>query len=139
MKANAGTLGLRAISIFPAAIALVVLAFAALFAALALRESLWILGVLCVALVACAVILLRSSYLAWRRPSPATVREVCQWTGFALLGVAFVAFQRLNTPGREWLAWGALVASLFAVAVVEPWLARFLLRRLFGPDRRQTV
>ncbi len=139
MKANTGTLGLRAISIFPAVIALVVLAFAALFTALALRESLWILGVLCVVLVACAVILLRSSYLAWRRPSPAIVREVCAWTGYALLGVAFVAFQRLHTPGREWLAWGAIVASLFAIAVVEPWMTRFLLRRLFGPDRSRTV
>lgn len=132
------TLGLRAISIFPVAIALVVLAFAALFTAMAVRETLWILGAVCVALVACAVILLRTSYLAWRRPSPATVREVCDWTRYALVGIAVVAFERLNTPGREWLSWGALVASLFALMVVEPWLTRYLMHRVF-PQRRPTI
>ena len=134
MKLNAGTLGLRAISVFPVAIALVVLAFAALFTRLAVRESLWILGVVCVALVACAVILLRTSYLVWRRPTPATVREVFDWTSYALVGIAVVAFERLNIPGREWVAWGALVASLIALTVVEPWLRRFLVQKLF-PQR----
>jgi hypothetical protein len=131
------TLGLRAISVFPVSIALIVLAFAGLFTAMAVHESPWLLGAVCVALLTCAVILLRTSYLAWRRPSPATVREVCQWTGFSLIGIAFVAFQRLNTPGREWLAWGVLVASSIAITVVEPWLTRFLLKRLFPQGEGQ--
>jgi len=139
MKTNTSTVLLRFLSIAPAVIALVVLAFAALFTALALRESLWILFALSAALVVCATILLRCSYLAWRRPSPATVREVCQWSGFALLGIAFVAFERLHTPGSEWLAWSALGISVLAVGVVETWLTRFLLRRAFGPDRLGAV
>ncbi|MBN9692588.1 MAG: hypothetical protein J0M24_20255 [Verrucomicrobia bacterium] len=137
MKLNTGTLGLRAISVLPVAIALVVLAFAALFTLFAVRESLWILGAVCVALVACAVILLRTSYLAWRRPTPATVREVFDWTSYALIGLAVVAFERLNMPGREWVAWGAFVASLIALTVVEPWLRRFLFQKLFPQGEGQ--
>jgi hypothetical protein len=132
MKANISTVALRVLTIVPVALALVVLAFAAFFTGMALREPLWVLFALSIALVACSVILLRCSYLAWRRPSPNTVREVCEWTGYALIGIAFLGFERLHSPGREWLAWTALIVSFMAVVIVEPWLTRFLLQSVFG-------
>lgn len=138
MKAKVSILVLRVVALVPVVIALVILAFAALFSSLAVRDSLWILFALSIVLVACAVILFRTSYLVWRRPSPTTVREVCEWTGYSGIGLGFVAFERLHTPGQEWLAWAALIASFLAVAVVESRLTRFLMGRLFGIPKVQS-
>jgi hypothetical protein len=56
---------------------------------------------------------------------------MCEWTGCSLAVLALVAFQRIHSPGKEWLAWGALVVLFLLAAVVELWLTRFLLRKFF--------
>src|ERR1700722_16599088 len=112
MKINPGKLTLRVLAIFPAMIALWVLIFAAVFAMLGVRHGPWVLLLVSGALTVCASILLRCAYLAWRRPSPATVRDVCDWTGFVVGAIGLAAFVYHLNSGAVWLAWHELAVSV---------------------------
>ncbi len=126
------TVMLRIVAAVPIAIGLGVVGYAAMFTYMASfwRDSAWPVYFLAIILVGVSFILFRSGYLAWRRPSPSSVRETCHWAEFALALVGFGLFSRLNSSGKEWLAWGVLVTGFVAASIVRGWLMNYLLRRV---------
>jgi hypothetical protein len=111
-----GTSLLRFLSLYPAALALVLLAVMLFFSL-----SGWVIFVV---LVPCALIIGRCAYLAWRRPSPAIIREVRQWTCFVLSGFVY-----LSLSTNRWIAWIVLGLLL----TVEPQVSQFLIRKTIRP------
>src|SRR5579859_2420722 len=103
MKINAGKLTLRVLAFFPVMIAFWVLIYAVAFGALGIQHGPWVLLLVSIMLIGCAAFLLRCAYLAWRRPSPATVRNVCDWTGLAIGGTGLATFFHQLDSGPVWL------------------------------------
>jgi hypothetical protein len=141
MKINPGKLMLGLLAIFPVMIALWVLSYAVVFAVLGFQPGPWVLVLVSGALIVSASVILRCAYLAWRRPSAATVRDVCDWTGLAIGGTGLAAFFHQFDSGPVWLAWvelAALIGFVWAFARIERWLIRSILRNTHGLGRPET-
>ena len=79
-----------AVSLGPALFGLIVLGLAAALIALLIHTDLWILAVVAAAFAGCSWFMFRCTWLNWRRPTPATLREACQWTaGILIMNAVF--------------------------------------------------
>ncbi len=99
-----------------------------------MRYSLWAL-LLSILLVIFAILPIRCCYFAWRKPSPATVRELCGWTGLAIVVLGRAIINHNNRFENAWVEWGGFILLLFVANAAYEWLTQYMLRKMFGPDR----
>lgn len=134
MTNSSARLILRGLSVLPAAVAALVLLYAALLIESLFQVFVWWHLPLLVVLTGYAVYLFWLAYQSWRQPSRMVLRETYGWLGFALLALTAFVIGELDSAGLTRLASGARWVGLPLLAVIYFWLWRALVRTLFTTD-----
>jgi len=119
MSKNKTSLLLALLAIVPAIMGLIVLGLAALFFYFTVHTSVWVLAVVGICFVGCAFFMFRCSYLNLRRPTPATVREACDWLCMAVIANAWLS--------KSWFAF--ILCAIVILFVIS--LRSLIVRKIF--------